>query len=127
MKSIIMPLLCVLLAACGTREARYTPPTDADIAASVRVQLASEGRFSSLGGIQVAANAGVVTLTGMVESKEASARAESVARSTTEVQGVVNDLQVIRPGTVEAPQTPTSSDFSSVSAAAAADVRNSLR
>ncbi|MGO9607649.1 MAG: BON domain-containing protein [Candidatus Binataceae bacterium] len=44
--------------------------------------------------IHVSTTAGVVTLHGRVQSSEMSARVESIARNTTGVRGVNNDLRV---------------------------------
>lgn len=45
-------------------------------------------------GIEVLDNNGVITLTGVVPSREVSERAEAVARDIPGVQGVINQLEL---------------------------------
>ena len=45
-------------------------------------------------GIEVLDNNGVITLTGLVPSREVSERAEAVARDIPGVQGVINQLEL---------------------------------
>lgn len=45
-------------------------------------------------GIEVLDNNGVITLKGVVPSREVSERAEAVARDVAGVQGVINELEI---------------------------------
>ena len=45
-------------------------------------------------GIEVLDNNGIITLTGMVPSREVMERAESVVRDVEGVQGVINQLEI---------------------------------
>lgn len=45
-------------------------------------------------GIEVLDNNGVITLTGVVPSREVSERAEAIARDVPGVQGVINQLEI---------------------------------
>ena len=45
-------------------------------------------------GIEVLDNNGVITLKGVVPSREVSERAEAVARDVAGVQGVINELEL---------------------------------
>jgi len=67
---------------------------DAGITASVKTNLASERGMQTLTSIDVDTNRGVVSLNGVVESAAAKQRAAEIARQTSGVKSVVNNLQV---------------------------------
>lgn len=66
---------------------------DATITATVKTNLATE-KTDTLTKIDVDTNDGVVSLNGVVESAEMKQRAAEVARQTSGVKSVVNNLQI---------------------------------
>jgi hyperosmotically inducible protein len=66
---------------------------DATITASVKTNLAAAGA-ATLTKVDVDTNNGVVSLNGVVDSAAMKERAAQIARQTSGVQGVVNNLQV---------------------------------
>jgi len=89
------------LAGCTESENRYgeAENTDAGITAEVERELIGEGLP---GNIDVAANNGVVTLSGTVPDAEAKNRAEDIAEDIDGVDRVQNNLRTTMAG--DAPQ-----------------------
>ena len=85
-----------LLSGCTeiTGKSAGTNIDDTGITASVKTNLASERGMQTLTAIDVDTNRGVVSLNGVVESSAAKQRAAEIARQTTGVTSVVNNLQV---------------------------------
>jgi osmotically-inducible protein OsmY len=77
-----------------TGKSAGTNVDDAGITASVKTNLASERGMQTLTSIDVDTNRGVVSLNGVVESSTAKQRAVEIARQTSGVKSVVNNLQV---------------------------------
>lgn len=67
---------------------------DATITASVKSDLASERGMQTLTAIDVDTNAGVVSLSGVVDSPTVKERAAEIAQQTDGVTRVINNLQV---------------------------------
>jgi len=67
---------------------------DAGITASVKTNLASDRGMQTLTAVDVDTNKGVVSLNGVVDSLAAKQRAAEIARQTSGVTKVVNNLQV---------------------------------
>jgi osmotically-inducible protein OsmY len=90
-------LLSGLLGGCQAVTGRTTGQNidDSNTTAAVKTQLARD-KVSSLTRIDVDTNAGVVSLTGTVESAEQRARAEQIAKGVGGVKRVINNLQVQR-------------------------------
>jgi hypothetical protein len=70
-----------------------TPMEDTIITTEVKAAFA-DGKDIESDNIQVSTMAGVVTLQGLVETSDMSARVESIARDTTGVLGVTNHLRM---------------------------------
>jgi osmotically-inducible protein OsmY len=66
---------------------------DTAITSKVKAAFAS-GKGIKSNHIHVTTTAGIVTLGGRVQSSDMSARVEAIARNTTGVRGVTNDLRV---------------------------------
>ena len=92
----ILLVTAALLSGCTeiTGKTAGTNVDDAGITASVKTNLASERGMQTLTAIDVDTNRGVVSLNGVVESSAAKQRAAEIARQTTGVTSVVNNLQV---------------------------------
>ena len=60
----------------------------------MKTNLASERGMQTLTAVDVDTNRGVVSLNGTVESVTAKSRAAEIARQTSGVQSVINNLQV---------------------------------
>jgi hyperosmotically inducible periplasmic protein len=69
---------------------------DTKITTAVKAAFAS-GKDIKSNHIHVATSAGVVTLRGRVQNADMSARVESIARNTTGVRSVTNNLRVSAP------------------------------
>jgi hyperosmotically inducible periplasmic protein len=69
---------------------------DTKITTAVKAAFASGKDIKSIH-IHVATSAGVVTLRGRVQNADMSARVESIARNTTGVRSVTNNLRVSAP------------------------------
>lgn len=91
-----MFVVVALVSGCTalTGKSAGTNVDDAGITASVKTNLASERGMQTLTSIDVDTNRGIVSLNGMVESTAAKQRAVDIARQTTGVKSVVNNLQV---------------------------------
>ena len=83
----------VASAACASAPAAQpaTPRTDAEIAAAVKTQLATDSKINPFA-VQVDVRDGTVTLSGRVPDAETRDRAERLARGVAGVRGVINLL-----------------------------------
>jgi hyperosmotically inducible periplasmic protein len=88
--SLILASGCTAL----TGKTAGTNVDDATITASVKTNLAAERGMQTLTAIDVDTNEGIVSLNGVVESPAAKQRAVEIARQTSGVAKVVNNLQV---------------------------------
>ena len=70
-----------------------TAVKDTSITTKVKIAL-HDDQITSMDSIHVDTVAGVVTLSGIVSSREEAERAAEIARSTTGVRDVVNNLQL---------------------------------
>ena len=68
-------------------------PTSTYVQQVVQTALMQD-RLTGEYGIEVLDNNGVITLKGIVPSREVSERAEAVARDVAGVQGVINELEL---------------------------------
>ncbi len=93
--TVVLLAGCCLIAACRSSGDRTTWQTLSDymLANNVRNHLEDNPRVGPFP-ISVAARDGVVTLTGTVDSSEASSTAAGVARSVPGVRRVDNQLEV---------------------------------
>jgi hyperosmotically inducible periplasmic protein len=80
-------------AAKNTYQGTVTAVDDTRITTEVKTDLATAKDLRS-GQIHVTTTAGVVTLDGLVNNSTVVARAEAIARDTSGVRGVTNDLRV---------------------------------
>jgi osmotically-inducible protein OsmY len=93
-------LLCALLAGCRTNESPEAQVNDLQIVAQVKSKLASQEGAATVTNIGVDSTNGVVTLTGQVDTAEAKAQAETVAKKVPKVVRVIDNLQIApKPGT----------------------------
>jgi len=86
----------VLASGCTalTGKSAGTNVDDASITAAVKTNLASNRGMQTLTSVDVDTNNGVVSLNGVVDSQAAKQRAAEIARQTSGVTQVVNNLQV---------------------------------
>ncbi len=95
----LAPLLlasAILAVACGTNSSNESTSQyiyDAAITAKVKAALASTPQLSAMN-TRVETTNGVVTLTGVIKSADAKARAAKAASSVAGVKGVQNNLEV---------------------------------
>jgi len=75
------------------KEVNMNNPTSTYVQQEVQTALMQD-QMTGEYGIEVLDNNGVITLTGMVPSREVSERAEAVARDIDGVQGVINQLEL---------------------------------
>lgn len=68
-------------------------PTSTQIQQDVQTALMQD-QLAGEYGIEVLDNNGIITLTGLVPSREVMERAEAVAREVAGVQGVINELEL---------------------------------
>jgi hyperosmotically inducible periplasmic protein len=89
-------IVVALISGCTalTGKSTGTNVDDAGITASVKTNLASERGMQTLTAIDVDTNRGIVSLNGIVESSAAKQRAVDIARQTSGVKSVVNNLQI---------------------------------
>jgi osmotically-inducible protein OsmY len=93
-------LLCAFLVGCRTNESPEAQVNDMQIVAQVKSKLASQEGPATVTNIGVDSTNGVVTLTGQVDTAEAKAQAEAVAKAVPKVVRVIDNLQVTpKPGT----------------------------
>jgi hyperosmotically inducible protein len=91
---LVAALACLLLGGCRTNESPEAQVDDLKIAAEVKSKLASDVGLATVPNISVNSTNGVVTLAGQVDSDAEKAKAETLARSVTNVKKVVDNLQV---------------------------------
>lgn len=101
MKLLVLKLLVLLSAAmllpgCRTNESPEAQVSDMEIATQLKSKLASDVGLSSVTNISVNSTNGVVTLSGQVDSEDARAKAEAVAKAVPKVIRVINNIQVVR-------------------------------
>jgi hypothetical protein len=97
MRSLTIFLLgatTILTVACRTNESPERQVDDAQITAEVKSKLASDVGLSTVTNISVNCTNGVVTLSGQVDTADAKAKAEAIAKSVPKVVRVVDNLQV---------------------------------
>jgi hyperosmotically inducible periplasmic protein len=68
---------------------------DLKISTQLKSKLAADVGLSSVTNISVNSTNGVVTLSGQVDTAEAKAKAETLARGVPKVVSVVNNIQVV--------------------------------
>ena len=91
-------LMCIISAlmypGCfSTRTVLNSPPNDGTISSEVEAKLAGD-QLSSLSGVIVTTEGGIVTLVGSVPTAEQKARAADLARQVKGVKRVKNDLDI---------------------------------
>jgi hyperosmotically inducible protein len=97
MKYLLALFLFALLIGCRTNESPKGQVDDFQITTQIKAKLASDVGPSSLANVSVNSTNAVVTLSGQVDSANAKAKAETVAKSVPKVVRVVNNLQVTVP------------------------------
>jgi len=95
MKLFLLLSLTALLFGCRTNESPEDQVNDLEITTQLKSKLASDIGVSSVTNISVNSTNGVVTLAGQVDSEEAKAKAEVLAKAVPKVVHVVNNLQVV--------------------------------
>jgi hyperosmotically inducible periplasmic protein len=90
----ILALLCLSGIACRTNESPEAQVDDLQITAQLKSRFASDIGASSVTNISVNSTNGVVTMSGQVDTAEARAKAEAIAKSVPKVVRVVDNLQV---------------------------------
>jgi osmotically-inducible protein OsmY len=96
---ILSLFMVMILGSALTAMASRTAGTaidDATITTKVKYELADDVKFSTLKGVQVDTDRGVVTLTGKVYSSREKKHAGYVARRVNGVVGVRNLLAIVR-------------------------------
>ncbi len=91
---LFLPLLIALLAGCRTNESPEAQVNDLEITAAVKSKLASDLGLATVPNIAVNSTNAVVTLSGMVDTPETKAKAETIAQNVPKVRRVVDNLQV---------------------------------
>jgi hyperosmotically inducible protein len=94
MRFLLSALLLASLIGCRTNESPEAQVDDLQITTQVKAKLATDIGVSSVTNVSVNSTNGVVALSGMVDSADVKARAESVARAVPKVTRVVNNLQI---------------------------------
>ena len=94
MRYLLAALILASLIGCRTNESPEGQVDDLQITAQVKAKLASDVGVSSVTNISVNSTNAVVTLSGLVDSADIKAKAETVARGVPKVTRVVNNLQV---------------------------------
>jgi osmotically-inducible protein OsmY len=93
---LVVTFLATMLAGCepgtGTRVGQGVD--DTSITAAVKAKLAAEQGATTLTGVNVDTSAGVVSLSGTVDSEATKQRAATLAQQVDGVTRVVNNLQV---------------------------------
>jgi hypothetical protein len=90
-----LTLICLGGIACRTNESPEAQVDDLQITTQLKARLASDIGASSVTNISVNSTNGVVTLSGQVDTADARAKAEAIAKSVPKVVRVVNNLQVV--------------------------------
>ena len=102
MRPLLLVLFCTFLLGlpgCRTNQTPEAQVTDFQIAANVKTKLASEVGLATVPNISVNATNGVVTLSGIVKSRDQKSRAETIAKSVPHVVRVINNLQLAQTST----------------------------
>lgn len=79
---------------CRTNETPEAQVNDLEITTQVKSKLASDMGLSTVPNIAVNSTNGVVTLSGQVDTADARAKAEAIAKSVPKVTRVVDNIQV---------------------------------
>jgi osmotically-inducible protein OsmY len=95
MKLLLLLPLVALLCGCRTNESPEGQVNDLEITTQLKSKLAADVGLSSVTNISVNSTNGVVTLAGQVDTPEAKAKAEALARAVPKVVQVVNNLQIV--------------------------------
>lgn len=95
MRLLLLMSLVAVLFGCRTNESPEGQVNDLEITTQLKSKLASGVGLSSVTNISVNSTNGVVTLAGQVDSEEAKAKAETLARAVPKVVRVVNNLQIV--------------------------------
>jgi osmotically-inducible protein OsmY len=95
MRLLLLLPVTLLLLGCRTNESPEGQVNDLEISTQLKSKLASHVGLSSVTNISVNSTNGVVTLSGQVDTEEARAKAEALARAVPKVVRVVNNLQVV--------------------------------
>ncbi|HEY2990622.1 MAG TPA: BON domain-containing protein [Candidatus Binatia bacterium] len=95
MKSLALVVLVLSLAGCQSMTGKTAGQNvdDANLTASVKAKLVAD-KAANLTRIDVDTNGGIVYLNGTVSSPQEKAKAEQLARETSGVKKVVNNLQI---------------------------------
>lgn len=93
---LVVVFFATLLGGCDSRSGRTVGQNvdDTSITAAVKAKLAAEQGASTLTGVNVDTSAGIVSLSGTVESEALKQRAATLAQQVGGVTRVVNNLQV---------------------------------
>ena len=94
MRYVALLLLCAALVGCRTNESPEGQVDDLQITAQVKSKLASDVGVSTVANVSVNSTNGIVTLSGLVDTQDAKAKAEDVAKAVPKVIRVVNNIQV---------------------------------
>ena len=104
MRLLVLIALAALLLGCRTNESPEGQVNDLEITTQLKSKLAADVGVSTVANISVNSTNGVVTLSGMVDSEAARAKAAAVASAVPKVVRVVNNLQVVsKAGKVQMP------------------------
>jgi hypothetical protein len=87
--------IAIMTIACRTNESPEMQVDDAQITAQIKSKLASDVGLSTVTNISVNSANGIVTLAGQVDTNEAKAKAEAVAKSVPKVIRIIDNLQVV--------------------------------
>ena len=100
-KSLIVPVLVVVLAACSAVSGRETAGEyldDTTITTKVKSEFIGDPQIKAMQ-INVETMRGVVQLSGFVDSSKQKARAVQIARQVRGVQGVQDNIMIAPKGT----------------------------
>jgi len=89
-----LTLICLSGIACRTNESPEGQVDDLQITTQLKSRLASDIGASSVTNISVNSTNGIVTMSGQVDSADARAKAETIAKGVPKVVRVVDNLQV---------------------------------
>jgi hypothetical protein len=92
--AVVLGVLAAAILACRPNQTVERQADDAGIKTSIKAELASDVRFSTLTAVSVDVTNGLVTLAGPVHSDEEKLKIEETVRSVKGVTGVTNNLQV---------------------------------
>jgi|SRR5579872_542097 len=91
----ILIVICLSGIACRTNESPEAQVDDFQITTQLKSRLASDIGASSVTNISVNSTNGVVTMSGQVDSADARAKAEAIAKNIPKVVRVTDNLQVV--------------------------------